>query len=133
MVENGDNVLKVVQLFIDNINESTKSTAKELDKLGVQVETVKSRINTPPRHEELSAQIQNAESKIDTVSVSLTTIDNSIRTMIISVRVAAAVMAFAVLLAAGIIQYGKYVDNKNLNSAVEKIENCLEKITKDNN
>jgi len=133
MGENGDSVLKVVQLFIDNINESTKSTAKELDKLGGNVDAVKTKINTPPRHEELAIQMREVEDKVDGVDVSLTTINSSIRAMIISVRTATVVMAFAVLLAAGIIHYGKYVDNKNFNTAIEKIENCLEKITKDNN
>jgi len=121
MGENGDSVLKVVQLFIDNINESTKNTSKELDRISGQVVNVKDKINTPPRNEELSDQIQGVAKKVDDIDTNLTTINGSIRTMINTVRVAAAVLTAAVLLAGGIIQYGKYVENKR----IDKVEQTL--------
>jgi lipid II:glycine glycyltransferase (peptidoglycan interpeptide bridge formation enzyme) len=122
--KNGDSVLKVVQLFIDNINESTKSTVKELDKLGGQVENVKVKVNTPPRNEELAAQIKCVDTK-------LTSLDISIKTMIHTVRVVAAVLTIAVLLAGGIIHYSKSVESEGLNEAIQKIENCLDKVEKE--
>jgi hypothetical protein len=125
MGENGDSVLKVVQLFIDNINESTKSTSKELDKLSVQVVSVKDKINTPPRHEELSSQIQEVKDKTGAIITSLTTINGSIKTMITTVRVAAGVLALAVLFAGGIIQYGKYVENKKIIRIEQKVDQHL--------
>jgi peptidoglycan hydrolase CwlO-like protein len=125
MGENGDSVLKVVQLFIDNINESTKSTTKELDKLGGQVENVKVKVNTPPRNEELAAQIQSVDKK-------LTSLDISIKTMIHTVRVVAAVLTIAVLLAGGIIHYSKSVESESLSEAIQKIESCLDKVEKSN-
>lgn len=125
MGENGDSVLKVVQLFIDNINESTKSTTKELDKLGGQVENVKVKVNTPPRNEELAAQIKGVDNK-------LTSLDISIRTMIHTVRVVAAVLTIAVLLAGGIIHYSKSVESVGLNKAIQRIESCLDKVEKSN-
>jgi predicted PurR-regulated permease PerM len=117
--KNGDSVLKVVRLFIDNINESTKSTVKELDKLGDNMDDVKIKINTPPRNEELSVQIQKVEDKVDGVSTSSTTINNSIKSMITSVRVAATVMAFAIIIAAGITQCGKYIDGRSIKQEVD--------------
>lgn len=119
MGENGDSVLKVVQLFIDNINESTKSTTKELDKLGGQVENVKIKVNTPPRNEELATQIQVVNDKVTDLNTNLTILVTSIKTMITTVKVAAAVMAMAVLLAGGIIQYGKHVDRKSIEQRVD--------------
>jgi len=123
MAENGDSVLKVVRLFIDNINESTKSTSKELTKVSSQLEEVKSKIYTPPRNEELSSQIQGVEDKADVITINLTTINNSVKTMITTVRAAAAVLAIAVLLAAGIMHYGKYIESK----AIQKVEQKLDK------
>ena len=125
MGENGDSVLKVVQLFIDNINESTKSTTKELDKLGGQVENVKVKVNTPPRNEELAAQIK-------CVDIKLTSLDTSIKTVIHTVRVVAAVLTIAVLLAGGIIHYSKSVESESLNGAIQKIESCLDRVEKSN-
>ena len=119
MGENGDSVLKVVRLFIDNINESTKSTVKELDKLGDNVDDVKIKINTPPRNEELSAQIQEVEDKVDAITNSLVNLTNSIKTMTYNVRVVAAVLAFAIILASGITQYGKYIDNRDIKQEVD--------------
>jgi hypothetical protein len=130
MSENDDSVLKVVRLFIDNINESTKNTVKELDKLGNQVDNVKTKINTPPRNEELSLQIQEVGDKIDTVASDLTTIGGRIKSMIISVRVAALVMAFAIILAGGIIHYGKYVENKDMDKLVQKVGKLIDSIEK---
>ena len=130
MGENGDSVLKVVRLFIDNINESTKSTAKEIDKLSGQMENIRTKINTPPRNEELSEQARAVEIKTDALTVSLSNINGSIKTMIHTVRVVTAVLAMAVLIAGGIIHYSKSVENENLSSAVQKIEQCLDKITK---
>jgi len=125
MGESGDSVLKVVQLFIDNINESTKSTSKELDRLSGEVGGVKTKIITPPRHEELSVQIQNVENKVDTVTIGLTTINGSIKTMLTAVRVAAAVMAFAVLLSGGIVTCSKYIENKKINRIEQIIDHYL--------
>ena len=132
MAENGDSVLKVVQLFIDNINESTKSTAKELDKLSSQVENVKVKVNTPPRNEELSLQIQGVENKADDMTTSLTNLNSSIKTMIHTVRVVTAVLTIAVIVAGGFIHYSKSVDSESLSKAVQKIESCLEKIANKN-
>lgn len=125
MGENGDSVLKVVQLFIDNINESTKNTSKELDKLSGEVSGVKAKINTPPRHEELSTQIQKVKEKADGIDTNLTTINGSIKSMITTVKVAVAVLSLAVLLAGGIIQYGKYVDGKRLQQIDQKVNQYL--------
>jgi len=125
MGENGDSVLKVVQLFIDNINESTKSTSKELDRLSGEVTGVKTKIITPPRHEELSSQINDVETKVDTITTSLTTINGSIKTMIHTVRIAAGVLSLAVLLAGGIIQYGKYVEGRNISRIEQKVDQHL--------
>lgn len=125
MGENGDSVLKVVQLFIDNINESTKYTTKELDDLGVELKDVKTKINTPPRHEELSLQIGVVETKVDTITNNLTIINTSIKSMINTVRIAAAVLSIAVLFAGGIIQYGKYVDRKETITVEKKIDDYL--------
>lgn len=117
--KNGDSVLKVVQLFIDNINESTKSTVKELDKLGANMDDVKTKINTPPRHEELSAQIREVDNKAEKITANLTGINGSIKTMITTVKTAVTVLSLAVLLAAGIIQYGKYVDRQSIQQEVD--------------
>lgn len=117
--KNGDSVLKVVQLFIDNINESTKSTVKELDKLGGNMDDVKTKINTPPRNEELSIQIQKVDDKAEKITTNLTGINGSIKTMITTVKTAVTVLSLAVLLAAGIIQYGKYVDRKSIQQEVD--------------
>jgi hypothetical protein len=120
MGENGDSVLKVVQLFIDNINESTKSTSKELDRLSGEVGGVKTKINTPPRNEELSEQIQKVDDKADVITISLTGINSCIKSMITSVRVAAIVMGFAIIIASGITQCGKYIDCRNIKQEVDK-------------
>ena len=125
MGENGDSVLKVVQLFIDNINESTKSTVKELDKLGDNMDDVKIKINTPPRNEELSVQIQKVDEKSVEITTNLTGISGAIKTMITTVKVAAAVMTMAVLLAGGIIHYSKSVENKNIKALEQKVEQLI--------
>jgi len=117
--KNGDSVLKVVQLFIDNINESTKSTVKELDKLGGNMDDVKTKINTPPRNEELSVQIQKVDDKAVEITGNLTGINDSIKTMVTSVRVAALVMGFAIIIASGITQCGKYMDDRNIKQEVD--------------
>lgn len=116
----GDSVLKVVQLFIDNINESTKSTSKELDRLSGEVGGVKTKINTPPRNEELAVQIQKVDSKADDITTSLAGINNSIKSMVTSVRVAVIVMGLAIIIAGGITQCGKYIDGRSIKQEVDR-------------
>ena len=120
MGENGDSVLKVVRLFIDNINESTKTTSKELERLSGQVVNVKDKINTPPRNEELSLQLQEVENKADNITTILTTIDSSIKSMITAVRVAASIMAFAIILSAGVTQCSKYIESEKIEQRVDQ-------------
>ena len=127
MGENNDSILKVVQLFIDNINESTKSTSKELDRINGEVGGVKTKINTPPRNEELSAQIQEVADEIEVINNNLISTESSIKSMITSVRVAVAVIAFAIIISSGITQCGSYINDKSIERKVEQYLTHIDK------
>jgi len=123
MGENGDKILDVVKLFVDNINESANASAKDREKMLNELDKIKTKINTPPRTEELSAQIGTVESKVDNLSETLAVTNQLIKSMITTVRVAAALLGIAVILAAGIVEFGKIRNDRDM----VRIEKTLDK------
>ena len=61
---NGAVPISAVKLFIENINESTKVLSKNIEKNTDEVEKLRTKVNTPPRNEELSDQISELDEKI---------------------------------------------------------------------
>ena len=102
----GDSMLKVVELFIDNINESTKTLSQGMDRVETKVEGVKAKVNTPPRNEELSKDHEDLGKKLDTVLTSVDELKTATRLMINTVRVAVAVLTFAALLSGAVVYFG---------------------------
>jgi len=128
MNENGESILKVVNLFIDNINESTKSTSKSLDNLCLKIDSVKTKINTPPRNEELSTQLGDLKTQLDGFNINLTVLIDMIKKMILVVRTGVIILSLAVMLTGGIIEYNKYLEKKILKEDMKILLSDINKV-----
>jgi len=116
---NGDNMLKVVELFIDNINESTKTLSQGMDKLNTRVENVETKLKTPPRNEELSGEHEDLLDKLDTSVSKLNDLKDAVKTMITAVRVAMAVLALAAIISTAVVYFG----NRSLVNQFNRLQN----------
>jgi hypothetical protein len=117
----GNSILKVVELFIDNINESTKTLSQGLERLDGRVENIKVKINTPPRNEELEEDHVEISSKIDTLVTTMEGLKSSIKIMTNTVKVALAVLTIAALLTSAVVYFGNksLVNQLNTSKTVE--------------
>jgi len=112
----GDGMIKVVELFVDNINESTKTMTQGLDRIEAKVEGIKNKVNTPPRNEELSEDIADIDKKLDTAISEMSELKTSIKLMINTVRVSVAILTIAALLSTAVMYFGNRSLIKQLNS-----------------
>jgi hypothetical protein len=121
MSDNGDSIIKVVNLFIENINESTKSTSKSLDNLCVKIDSVKTKLNTPPRNEELSAQLESLKGRLQTIGDSLLFISGILKKISFVSKVIVVGVPLTVLLVGGLIGYTKYIEVKKINVIEQRV------------
>jgi hypothetical protein len=130
MANGGDSIIKVVELFIDNINASTKTLSQGLEKLDGRVENIKVKINTPPRNEELEEDHIEIASKIDNLVTTMGDLKSSIKIMTNTVKVALAVLTIAALLTSAVVYFGNksLVDqlNKQQNIELETLKESIE-------
>ena len=110
MAENGDNVLKVVELFVDNINEANKNVSKDLERIDGSLDDLNKQANTPPRHQELEKDHMNLNEKLDLIITGTADIKSSVKLMINTVRVSIAIIALAAIVTGGIV----HLSNKSL-------------------
>jgi len=108
MAENGDNVLKVVELFVDNINEANKNVSKDLDRIDESLDELNKRTSTPPRHQELEADHNKnkLEKKLDAVVSGLVTMHDTIKSGMRTIKVVTGLFGIAILIAVSIVTYG---------------------------
>jgi len=90
----GDGMIKVVELFVDNINESTKTMTQG----------------------ELSEDIADIDKKLDTAISEMSELKTSIKLMINTVRVSVAILTIAALLSTAVMYFGNRSLIKQLNS-----------------
>ncbi len=115
MADNNDGMLKVVELFVDNINESTKTVTKDLDKIDDSISNLDEKMSTPPRHQELEEDHKDLDIKVTSVLESLVSIEDAIKNGIRTIKIVAGVFSIAILIAASVITYfntAKPAENK---------------------
>ena len=112
----GDGMIKVVELFVDNINESTNRNIQGMDRIETKVESIRNKVNTPPRNEELAEDIADIDKKLDTAISTMSELKTAIRLMINTVRVAVTVLTIAALLSTAVMYFGNRSLIKQLNS-----------------
>ncbi len=105
MAENGDNILKVVNLFVDNINESTKVTAKVLEQIDDRVEDLNTKMSTPPRHEELDKSHEDMNKLLTLTNSKLDDIEDVVKSGIRTIKIVAGVFSIAILIAVSVVTY----------------------------
>jgi hypothetical protein len=115
----GDSMLKVVELFIDNINESTKTSTQGMDRIETKVESIRNKVNTPPRNEELSKDIADIDKKLDTAILDMTELKTAIKLMINTVRVAVVVLGLSAIVSSAVVYFG----NKSLVNQLSNQQN----------
>jgi peptidoglycan hydrolase CwlO-like protein len=81
-----DSVLKVVELFVDNINEANKNVTKDLDKINDSIDDLDTKMSTPPRHQELEADHKDLDEKVALVITSLNSIEDTIKNGIRTIK-----------------------------------------------
>jgi len=126
-----EEILKVVEKFIDNMNKSSKnvtdSVTNNMHRIEDSVSSINEKMNTPPRHEELNDKLRSIESKMDIISK---TIDGTMRT----IRVVASVITLAILIATIVMYFGtRGISVEDLKSLEDKIECMEEKVQKYHN
>ncbi len=105
-----DSVLKVVELFVDNINEANKNVTRDLDRIDGSLDDLNKYVSTPPRHRELEKDHTNLDEKLDLITIALVDMKSSVRLMINTVRVSIAILALAFLITGGIV----HLSNKSI-------------------
>lgn len=123
----GDGVLKVVELFIDNINEYTKIVTHDIERVENKVESIKSKINTPPRNEELSKGINDIDEKLEIAISTMGELKTAIRLMTNAVRVAVVVLGLAAMISGAVVYFG----NRSLVNQLNNPQNTELKLLKD--
>ncbi len=121
MVAADDSILKVVELFVANINEANKNVTKDLDRIDGSLVELNKRTSTPPRHQELEKDHMNLNEKLDLIITGTADIKSSVKLMINTVRVSIAIIALAAIVTGGIV----HLSNKSLVKqliATQKIE-----------
>jgi len=121
MVDNSDSMLKVVELFVDNINESTKTVTKDLDKIDNSIDDLNKSMSTPPRHQELEAAHKVLDEKVTLVLGSLSGIEDAIKNGIRTIKIVAGVFSISILIAASVITYFNTVKPTENKIQIEQI------------
>ncbi len=100
-----DSVLKVVELFVDNINEANKNVTKDLDKINDSMNDLNTKMSTPPRHQELEADHKDLDEKVTLIISSLVSIEDAVKNGIRTIKIVAGVFGISILIAASVITY----------------------------
>jgi len=106
MTDNGDNMLKVVELFVDNINTLSQGQRRLEDRL----DDVKDKVSTPPRNEELSGEHEKMSVKLEGVESKVDDLKDAVKSMILIVKVAVAVLGLAALISSAVV----FIGNRSL-------------------
>ena len=100
-----DSVLKVVELFVDNINEANKNVTKDLDKINDSIDDLDTKMSTPPRHQELEADHEDLDEQVTSIISSLGGIEDTVKNGIRTIKIVAGVFSVAILIAISVITY----------------------------
>lgn len=127
MVENGNGHVptRIVELLITNINELSKHVqhmppmvskelAPQIDKLEDSCNKIITKLNTPPRNEELKDSLTSIDDKVSQHNMD---VDNKlikkISNMTLTVKVAMAVLSIAILLSGAFVSWSQRgIDNE---------------------
>lgn len=135
MADNSDSMLKVVELFVDNINESTKTVTKDLDKINDSIDDLSEKMSTPPRHQELEKDHKDLDKKITLILESLSSIEDAVKNGIRTIKIAAGVFSIAIFIAVSVITYfntAKPAENKiQIEQIMENQTEILQKLGKE--
>ena len=116
-----DSVLKVVELFVDNINEANKNVTKDLDKINNSIDDLDTKMNTPPRHQELEADHEDLDKKVTSIISSLGGIEDTVKNGIRTIKIVAGMFGISVLIAASVITYFNTVKPTENKIQIEQI------------
>jgi len=133
MSENGNSVLKVVELFVDSINESTKTVIRDLDKIDTSLDDLNKQANTPPRHKELEDGHKGLDEKLDALTEAVDFMKGSVKSMIKTVVIAASLFGAAILIGTLVMAYfnmNPSVPSKD-QQAIEQRLDSIEKFIKE--
>jgi len=132
--QNGDSILKVVELFVANINESTKTVIRDLDKISTSLDDLNKQSNTPPRNKELEDDHKTLNEGIASILLSINDIKESVNSMIKTIKIAVSLFGLAVLIGSLIMTFGgikSSVPTKNQQVIIEQRLENIEKFIKE--
>jgi hypothetical protein len=137
MGEEQNSVLRAFTNLVDKFVASSEATSarisKEIEKVSSEVDVVKDRMNTPPRHEELAAKLDHLNTEVDGLKRKMSEVSHCINKMIVVVVVAVSLFGIAALITAAVVNYSKVTETRNIErieQQVEKIDSYLERIEK---
>lgn len=124
----------LVEKLLDNLKDLTKTVAElgikqnnlqdsldeTSDKIGIAIIAVAERLNTPPRHEELSKEIKSLETKLDSFHEGNKNQNELLKSTIKTIKIAASLFGLALLIAAILITVVE--KSKYSNTTQTKIE-----------
>jgi len=109
-------LFEATQYFVNNLNAG-------LTKLEEQYRKIDTKINTPPRNEELEAGQKSMDVKLDKVVKLLENLKNTFKTTLLYIKIFATAISIAIIVGGIIIYYGNQTTN------LDKLEIRLERKT----
>jgi len=110
-------LFEATQYFVNNLNAG-------LTKLEEQYHKIDTKINTPPRNEELEAGQKLMDVKLDRVVKLLENLKNTFKTTLLYIKIFATAISIAIIVGGIMIYYGNHTIN------IDKLEARLERIEK---
>jgi len=110
-------LFEATQYFVNNLNAG-------LNKLEEQYRKIDTKINTPPRNEELEAGQKLMDEKLDRVVTLLESLKTTFKTTLLYIKIFATAISMAIIVGGIMIYYGNHTMN------IDKLEVRLERIEK---
>jgi len=113
-------LFEATQYFVNNLNAG-------LSKLEDQYRKIDTKINTPPRNEELEAGQKLMDEKLDKIIKLLETLKNTFKTTLLYIKIFATAISIAIIVGGIMIYYGNQTTNLGkLETRLERIERHIE-------
>lgn len=117
---------KTTDLKIDNLEDAFY---KNLDKVADGLTGIATRLNTPPRHEEIIEAIKEVKKQTEETKEQITSQNDHLNSVLKTIKIGVALFGTAILIASIIVAISSHVitkDTTNLETKIEKIEKNLQ-------
>lgn len=127
LLDNLKDIATKLHIYEEHVDHLEDSMYDQLEKVATAIGSVGTKLNTPPRHEELMEKLIKVSEKIDEGNATQKTQITKLSNVVNTIRVAATVFGLAIIIASIVMAAGNYFVNKNTN-IVQQIEELSKKV-----